>query len=119
ANSKMEANFATLISQTQQLLQEVRRSTDDKIVALGDRLTKGETTIASARDIKTDTRQGTLAWIALGGLVVSVITGLVGFNLSHFVIQSPGASPAAAYGAPPGFVLTPLAPATPAPPVPR
>jgi hypothetical protein len=116
ANSKMEANFATLISQTQQLLQEVRRSTDDKIVALGDRLTKGETTIATVRETKTDTRQGTLAWVAVGGLVFAVISGLVGFNLSHFVIAAapaPAPAPFVSFQPPAGFRLVPEVPPAP------
>lgn len=42
ANIKMEANFAKLIEQTQTLLQEVRRNTDDKINDVKSRLDKGE-----------------------------------------------------------------------------
>jgi hypothetical protein len=112
ANSKMEANFATLISQTQQLLQEVRRSTDDKIVALGDRLTKGETTIATSHESRSDNRQSVIAWVAVGGLVFAVISGFVGFNLSHFVISQPTVqSPIVSYSPPPpGFRLVPEIP---------
>lgn len=42
ANNKMEASFTKLIEQTQTLLLEVRRSTDDKINDLKSRLDKGE-----------------------------------------------------------------------------
>lgn len=42
ANSKMENNFVKLIEQTQQLLQAVSRSTDDKINDVKSRLDKGE-----------------------------------------------------------------------------
>lgn len=77
ANTKMEANFAKLIDQTQTLLQAVTRNTDDKINDLKSRLDKGEGHTGGmgeqrvvAREDKIDNR-GLI--IGGGGLMVAAI----------------------------------------------
>ncbi len=90
ANSKMEANFATLISQTQALLQEVRRGTDDKINDLRGRLDKGEGVNRGVSDNRTESRASTssvigivsAAFVGISMLVSAVIfvSGLHGGN---------------------------------------
>lgn len=103
ANTKMEANFAKLIDQTQTLLQAVTRNTDDKINDLKSRLDKGEgRTSVSDPEVAEGIRQlrATMADLAksrdtgagygagqagLWGLIVGGL-GLL-FGLGSFVVM--------------------------------
>ncbi len=111
ATTKMEANFAKQIDQTQQLLQEMRRSTDDKINDIKSRLDKGEGVQRGVQDNRTDNRLtvGSAASVAIavfGGLslIVAVTVVAIGSN-SH---GGGGVAPAA-------IAVTPIAPSALAP----
>lgn len=93
ANTKMEGNFAKLIEQNQLLLQEFRRTSDDKIDDVKSRLDKGEGLLRGGTETRTETRQNMVALTAIGGFVFAIISGLVGFNLSHFVVAAPPPTP--------------------------
>ena len=86
--TKQEAAFTKLIDQTQQLLQVVSKSTDDKINDLKSRLDKGEGitsghTVARVenRDAQTDVRAILFGSIGIGlGVASLVITSLLHFK---------------------------------------
>jgi hypothetical protein len=106
AITKSENSFTKEIDGLKALIATTKDSINSQIGNLTGRLDRGEGGATGAKVTRDESRQGQIAWIALGGLIFSVIAGLVGFNLSHFVV----ATPAASYAPPPGFTLTPLAP---------
>jgi hypothetical protein len=98
ANTKMETNFTKLIEQTQILLQQNTKTTDDKINDIKSRLDKGEgrSTIAdpamasglvdikallTSRDLLAGHAQGTKDYtmliVAVGGFVITIIPVLL------------------------------------------
>ncbi|HXA26121.1 MAG TPA: hypothetical protein VNW90_27890 [Acetobacteraceae bacterium] len=118
---KIEASFTKEIDGLKALNGLNKDTFQNQLSALTGRLDRGEGNSSGAREFRTDNRAAIAMWAVVGGLAFGVVTWFVGFNFRHdaipVAISTP--PPAAAYGAPPGFVLTPLAPATPAPPAPR
>jgi len=71
AATKLESYFAHQTEQTQQLLQEMRRSTEDKITDIKERLDKGEGTQKGGQDTRSEQRMNT-------GHIMGIIGGVVG-----------------------------------------
>lgn len=71
SRDKMESYFAKQTDQTQQLLREMQRSSDEKINDLKSRLDKGEGTVKGGADSRTEYRLNI-------GSIVGIVGGAVG-----------------------------------------
>jgi len=111
AIGKSEAGMARQVSALEALISAMRESWTTQMTAMASRLDKGEAATTGVRENRTEARQSIVAMTAIGGLVFAIISGLVGFNLSHFVLATPAA--VGPYVPPPGFELKPQS--TPAP----
>jgi hypothetical protein len=89
AITKSEAATNKTIDGILQLLTSNTKAIDDKFAIINERLNRNEGSVRGGSDQRNEARQGQMAWVAVGSLVFAVISGLVGFNLSHFVIAQP------------------------------
>lgn len=97
ATSKMEANFLSMIGQTQQAQQEFRRTTDDKINDVKSRLDKGEGVQRGSYDTRTEGRLDSghiISYIVAGVAVIGLLVTLLSpGNRGSTTVVSPAVVP--------------------------
>lgn len=115
AIAKSDTSVNKQLDALQTLIGTTRETLTVQITALGSRLDKGEAAIAGGRERVDQGRANVNTAVVVAAFVFSVISGLIGFNLSHFIVTTP--PPLTSFLPPAGFRLVPeTPPAAPAAP---
>lgn len=112
---------AAAIKKSEESTSESIKSSNEKIAALTQRLDRGEGTVSGVRENRSDSRANVVLAATVGSLLLSILTGFVGFNVASHWLPVPPPTPVPApapYAPPPGWTLVPLVPAVPAAVVP-